>query len=99
MTKLTGKTVLDRIFIIQSEGEKQMAGMVIPDSEVQKPCHGEVVLVGPGISNSTTGEFIPMTVKVGDKVIYDHNCATEVRIEGVDYLQVREGTLLYIFDK
>jgi len=97
MIELRGKTVLDRIFILQLEGEKEIAGMIVPDSERQKPCHGEVVLVGPGISNSTTGEFIPMTVKVGDKVIYDHNSATQVAINGVDYLQVREGTLLYIF--
>ena len=97
MTELTGKTVLDRIFILQSEGEKEIAGMIVPDSERQKPCHGTVVLVGPGISNSTTGEFIPMTVKVGDRVIYDHHSATQVAIDGVDYLQVREGTLLYIF--
>ena len=96
MIPVTVRPVLDRLFILQSEGEKETSGLIIPDSEQVKPCKGVVVAVGIGWRASTTGELIPMTVKVGDTVIYDQNTSTTVEIEGVDYIHTREANLLTI---
>lgn len=98
MKQLSGTPILDRIFILQSKGEDKVAGsIVIPDSERQKPCKGIVVAVGLGWITSTTGQLVPMIVKVGDTVIYNEHSATTVELDGVDYLCVKEGDLLYKF--
>jgi chaperonin GroES len=90
------KPVMDRILILQDKGRESLTGMEIPDSEKVKPNSGTVVSVGGGLVIPTTGERIPMTVKVGDKVIYDEAPAVTVEIEGVDYVLIKEGDLLVI---
>lgn len=96
MEYIKARPVLDRILIKQSEGETEFAGLAIPESERQKPCRGVVVAVGPGWVTSDTGQLVPMTVKVGDEVIYDVHSATTVEINKVDYLLVKEKDLLVI---
>ena len=88
--------ILDRILILQDKGQEKIAGVVIPDSEKQKPHSGTVVSVGGGWRASTTGELVPMTVKRGDKVIYSEFATTIVEIDGVDYVLIKEGDLLVI---
>lgn len=94
---LKGKTVSDRIFLLQCDAEEVVAGMIVPDSEKVKPCHGIVQLTGPGFKVPTTGQLIPMPVNVGDKIIYYEHSASTIAIDGVDYLQINEKDILYIF--
>jgi len=94
--ELNVKPILDRIIIKQSEGREEIAGMIIPDSEREKPLQGTVVAVGPGFRNSK-GEIVPMTAKVGDKVAYTDHAASKIEIDGVDYVYIKEGDLILIF--
>lgn len=90
------RTILDRILIKQDEGASSVAGLEIPDSERKKIHKGEVVVVGPGLRDSE-GKHIPMTVKVGDKVAYSEFATTQVEVEGVEYILIKEGDLELIY--
>jgi len=90
--------VSNNVFLLQEEGEAKIAGLDIPDSERKKVCKGKVVAVGPGWTTSTTGILQPMTVKVGDMVVYQEHSATTVDFYGTDYLCVKETDLLTIYE-
>ncbi len=96
MKQLNVKPILDRIIIKQSEGKKEVAGMIIPESERQKPLNGIVVAAGPGFRNSK-GEIVPMTAKVGDTVAYMEHSASKIEIDGVDYIYIKEADLILIY--
>ena len=77
----------DRIVVRPSEAEQTTAsGLVIPDTAKEKPQQGEVLAVGPGRRSDTTGEIIPLDVKVGDKVVYSKYGGTEISEGGEDLL-------------
>ena len=77
----------DRIVVRPSEAEQTTAsGLVIPDTAKEKPQQGEVLAVGPGRRSDTTGEIIPLDVKVGDTVIYSKYGGTEITEGGEDLL-------------
>jgi chaperonin GroES len=77
----------DRIVVRPSESDQTTAsGLVIPDTAKEKPQQGEVLAVGPGRRADTTGEVIPLDLKVGDKVIYSKYGGTEITIDGEDLL-------------
>lgn len=96
MTELIARPILDRVLILQDQGESEVASIYIPESERQKPCKGTVVAIGTGWVTSTTGQLISMTVKVGDKVVYNEHTATVVNIDGVDYMLIKENDILVI---
>jgi chaperonin GroES len=84
----------DRIVIRPLEAEARTSGgIIIPDNAKEKPQKGEVVAVGPG-KVSTEGKHIAMTVAKGDRVLYGKYAGTEIKIDGVDYLIVRESDVL-----
>ncbi len=90
------KPLGDRVVIKVSEGDmKTASGIVLPDSAKEKPQEGEVIAVGKGriLDN---GERIAPEVKVGDKIIFSKYAGTEVKVEGIDYLVVRESDILAI---
>ncbi|PIS23232.1 co-chaperone GroES [candidate division WWE3 bacterium CG08_land_8_20_14_0_20_40_13] len=88
------KPLLDNIVIEPSEKEKKTAsGILIPDSAKEKPQEGKVVAVGPG-KFTESGQMIKPAVKVGDTVIYKKWGGNEVKIEGKDYLIVKEEDIL-----
>lgn len=68
--------------------EKTQSGIIIPDTAQEKPQRGTVVAVGPGKKDEQ-----PMTVKTGDKVLYGKYGGTEVTLDGVDYLIMRESDI------
>ena len=70
--------------------QKTASGIIIPDTAKEKPMRGEVVAVGPGKKDE------PMTVKVGDQVLYGKYSGTEIAIDGVDYLIMRENDIYAI---
>ncbi len=77
----------DRIVVRPSESEETTAsGLVIPDTAKEKPQQGEVLAVGPGRRTENTGELVPMSVAVGDKVVYSKYGGTEITIDGEELL-------------
>ena len=77
----------DRIAVRPGESEETTAsGLVIPDTAKEKPQQGEVLAAGPGRRSETSGELIPIDVKVGDTVVYSKYGGTEITIDGEDLL-------------
>ena len=77
----------DRIVVRPNESEETTAsGLVIPDTAKEKPQQGEVLAVGPGRRSETSGELVPMDVKVGDTVVYSKYGGTEIAVDGEDLL-------------
>jgi chaperonin GroES len=76
--------------------EVKKGGIIIPDTAKEKPHEGEIVAVGKGRVNETTGERIALEVKKGDKVLYGKYSGTEITIDNVEYLILRESDILAI---
>ena len=90
------KPLHDRVVIKRMEEEKLSAGgIVIPDSATEKPIKGEVVAVGTG-KVFDNGQLRPTQVKVGDKVLFGKYSGTEVKLDGVEYLVVKEDDLFAV---
>jgi chaperonin GroES len=86
----------DRVIIKPSQPEEvTKGGIIIPDTAKEKPMQGEVVAVGPG-KLTEDGKIIPLTVKVGDKVLYGKYSGTEVEINGEQFLIMRESDIFAI---
>jgi len=86
----------DRVLIERVEAEERSkGGIIIPDTAKEKPVEGRVVAVGEG-RHTEDGKLIPMNVKEGDRVIYSKYAGTEVKIEGSEYLIMREDDILGI---
>lgn len=84
----------DRVLVEVAEAEEKTAGgIIIPDSAKEKPQKGIIVAVGPGKKKDE-----PMTVKVGDKVLYGKYSGTEITIDGKEYQIMRQDDLLGYFD-
>ena len=91
MSKLNIKPLADRVLVEPLEAEtKTSSGIIIPDSAKEKPQKGNVVAVGPGTKEN------PVTVKVGNSVLYGKYSGTELKLEGKDYLIMRESDILAI---
>ena len=91
MSKLNIKPLADRVLIEPLEAEtKTASGIIIPDSAKEKPQKGNVVAVGVGTKEN------PITVKVGDTVLYGKYSGTELKLENNDYLIMRESDILAI---
>lgn len=90
------KPLEDRVVIKPAPpDEKVQGGIIIPDTAKEKPQKGEIIAIGPG-KVSDAGEKIPMTVKVGDTILYGKYSGTEVTIDGEEYLIVRESDILAV---
>jgi chaperonin GroES len=90
------KPLEDRVVVKPAPAdEKVQGGIIIPDTAKEKPQKGEVMAVGPG-KVSDTGVKIPITVKVGDMVLYGKYSETEVTIDGEEYLIVSESDILAV---
>ncbi len=88
----------DRIIVKRLEEENVTAGGIyIPDTAKEKPQRGEVVSVGKG-KVTEDGKLLPMDVKAGDKVLFGKYAGTEIKIEGVDYLIMREDDILGVIE-
>ncbi|MCG6118608.1 MAG: co-chaperone GroES [Aquimonas sp.] len=90
------KPLHDRVVIKRMEEEKVSAGgIVIPDSATEKPIRGEIVAVGEG-KPLDNGSVRALKVKAGDKVLFGKYAGTEVKVEGTEYLVVREDDILAV---
>jgi chaperonin GroES len=75
--------------------QKTAGGIIIPDNAKEKPQKGEVIAVGPG-KISDSGQKIAMEVKKGDKVLYGKYSGSEVTVDGVEYMIMRESDILAV---
>ena len=88
------KPLADRVVVKPQEAEEKTAsGIILPDTAKEKPQMGEVVAVGPG-KISDSGNAVAMTVNVGDTVLYGKYSGTEVKVEGQEYLIMKEDDIL-----
>lgn len=93
------KPLADRVVLKPIEAEeKTKGGIVLPDTAKDKPQEGEVIAVGPGRILDNGTKLAP-EVKVGDRVIYSKYSGTEVKVEGEEYLIIRESDILAIKEK
>jgi len=89
----------DRILLRRlDEGETMRGGIIIPDSAKEKPQQGEVISVGKGKSNDE-GKVFPLDVKAGDTVLFGKYSGTEIKLDGEDFLIMREEEVLGILKK
>jgi chaperonin GroES len=94
--KVTVKPLADRVVVKPLEEAEQMrGGLYIPDTAKEKPSQGEIVAVGPG-KVSDDGKRVAPEVKVGDRVLYGKYSGTDVTLDGVEYLILRESDVLAI---
>ena len=94
MSKLKIRPLQDRLVVRRlTEGEKTIGGIIIPDSAKEKPQEGEVIAVGNG-KLLDSGKFQPLDVKAGDKILFSKYSGTEVKLDGEEYLVIREEDVL-----
>ena len=87
----------DRILVRRmAEEEKTAGGIIIPDTAKEKPQRGEVVATGKG-RITEDGKVLPLEVKAGDKVLFSKYSGTELKLDGADYLMIREEDVLGVF--
>jgi chaperonin GroES len=91
------KPIGDRVVIKVLEGEeKTKGGIVLPDTAKEKPQEGKVVAIGSG--ELIEGKRVPLEVKVGDKIIFSKYAGTEVKLDGDEYLILRQSDILAILE-
>ena len=91
MAELSIRPLADRVIIEPAAAEtKTASGIIIPDTAQEKPQEGIVVAAGNGKPDE------PMTVKIGDKVLYGKYAGTEFKFEGLDYMIMRESDILAV---
>jgi len=89
----------DRVLVKRiSEEEKTAGGIIIPDTAKEKPSEGEVVAVGPG-GRDEAGKRIEMDVKSGDRILFGKWSGTEVKVDGQEYLIMKESDIMGIIEK
>jgi len=87
------KPLADRVLVEPAPAEQKTAsGLIIPDTAKEKPLNGKIVAVGSGKKDE------PITVKVGDSVLYGQYSGTEIKIDGKTYLIMRESDVYGIFN-
>ena len=91
------RPLYDRILVqtIVEESDKKYGSIIIPDMATEKPIKGIVVAVGAGRLNRSEN-LIPLQVKVGDKVLYSKYGGSEIKVEGEDFLLMREDDILAV---
>ena len=84
----------DRVVVKRIDAEeKTKGGIIMPDSAKEKPSQGQVVAVGPG-GRDEAGKLIPIDLKVGDKVLFGKWSGTEVKLDNVEYLIMKESDIM-----
>ena len=88
----------DRVVVKRVDAESRSAGgIIIPDTAQEKPQQGEIVSVGPG-ARDESGKIVPLEVKAGDRVLFGKWSGTEVRLDGVDYLIMKESDIMGVLE-
>ena len=89
----------DRVVVERIDPEARTAGgIIIPDTAMEKPQQGKVVGVGPG-GRDESGKLIPIDLRVGNRVLFGKWSGTEVKIDGVEYLIMKESDIMGVLDE
>ncbi|SVD60488.1 uncharacterized protein METZ01_LOCUS413342 [marine metagenome] len=92
------KPLHDRVAVKRvGEEEKTAGGIIIPDTAQEKPSEGKIVAVGPG-AREKNGTFVPMEVKVGDRILFGKWSGTEATIDGQELLIMQESDIMGIIN-
>ncbi len=93
------RPLYDRIVVkrLDNDAEKTAGGLFIPDSAKEKPQEGEVVAVGQG-KRSDDGKLMPLDVKVGDRILFGKYSGSDIKMDGNEYLIMREDEVLGVID-
>jgi chaperonin GroES len=95
---MNARPLHDRLIVRRvEEGEQQSGGIIIPDSAKEKPQRGTVIAAGNGRMNKE-GKRVPLDVKVGDMILFGKYTSQEVKLDGEDYLILREDEILAVID-
>jgi len=89
----------DRVVVKRIEAEEKSAGgIIIPDTAKEKPQQGEVISVGPG-GRDEAGKLIPIDLKAGDRVLFGKWSGTEVKLDGIEYLIMKESDVMGVLEE
>jgi chaperonin GroES len=89
----------DRVVLTRIDPEDKTAGgIIIPDTAKEKPSQGEIVAVGPG-GRDEAGKLIPIELKVGERVLFGKWSGNEVKIDGIDYLIMKESDIMGVVEQ
>jgi chaperonin GroES len=89
----------DRVVVKRIDAEEKSAGgIIIPDTAKEKPSQGEVIAVGPG-GRDESGKLVPVDVQVGNRVLFGKWSGTEVKIDGVEYLIMKESDIMGVIEE
>ena len=89
----------DRVVVRRIDAEAKTAGgIIIPDTVQEKPSQGEIIAVGPG-ARDEAGKLTPIDLRVGDRVLFGKWSGTEIKIEGVEYLIMKESDILGVIEQ
>jgi chaperonin GroES len=92
------KPLNDRVLVLRiEEEEKTSGGIIIPDTAKEKPQEGKVIAVGTGKVNEN-GDRVPLDVKENDRILFSKYGGTEIKIDGVDHLILREDDILGVVE-
>lgn len=92
------RPLYDRVVVRRVDSERTTAGgIVIPDSATEKPNQGEVLAVGPG-RELDNGELRPLSVKVGDRVLFGKYASSELKLDGEEILVLKESDILAVIE-
>ena len=96
--KMKIRPINDRVLVIREEEEQKSAGgIIIPDTAKEKPQRGKVVAAGPG-KVGEDGNRIPLEVKSGDRILFSKYAGTEIKIDSVEHLFMKEEDILSILE-
>jgi len=99
VSKMNIRPLHDRILVRRlEEEEKTKGGIIIPDSAKEKPMHGKIIAVGKG-RKTEDGKVQKLDVKAGDQILFSKYAGTEVKIDDVEHLIMREDDVLGIIEK
>jgi len=88
----------DRVLVIREEEEqKTVGGIIIPDTAKEKPQRGKIVAAGPG-KIGEDGKRIPLEIKEGDRILFSKYAGTEIKLDGVEHVFMREDDILSIVE-
>jgi chaperonin GroES len=88
----------DRVLVIREEEEQKSAGgIIIPDTAKEKPQRGKIVAAGPG-KMGEDGKRTPLEVKAGDRILFGKYAGTEIKLDGVEHVFMKEDDILSIVD-
>jgi chaperonin GroES len=91
------KPLQDRILVERVEEEEKVGGIIIPDTAKEKPQKGTIIAVGPGRKDEN-GKLITIELKKGDTVLFNKYAGTEIKVEGKEYLLMREDDVMALVD-